>query len=100
MKKIITQLNKAFDHRNRLGIMSLLMLNEWVDYTVLRETLAIPDGTLASHIKALEKEEYIEVRKRFIGRKPNTSYRATEAGHTAFARHLDALENLLKNTKR
>jgi DNA-binding PadR family transcriptional regulator len=99
MKKIITKLNKAFDHRNRLGIMSLLMLNEWVDYINLREMLAIPDGTLASHIKALEKEQYIEVRKRFVGRKPNTSYKATEAGRLAFTRHLDALEELLKNTK-
>ena len=99
MKKIITHLNKAFDNRVRLGIMSILMVNEWADFNTLKESLETSDGRLASHIKALEKEEYIEIRKRFIGKKPNTSYRATPKGREAFSRHLDALENLLKNTK-
>ena len=99
MKKIITHLNKAFDNRVRLGIMSILMVNEWVDFNTFKEALETSDGRLASHIKALEKEEYIEIRKRFIGKKPNTSYKASTKGREAFSRHLDALENLLKNTK-
>lgn len=98
MKHIITQLDQAFDHRVRLGIMSVLIVDEWVDFTSLKETLDLTDGRLASHIKALEKEGYIEVRKRFVARKPNTAYRATPAGRQAFQRHLDALEALLKNT--
>ncbi len=96
MKRIITNLNKAFDHRIRLGIMSILLVNDWVDFNTFKETLEVTDGSLASHIKTLEKESFIEVRKRFIGRKPNTSYRATDAGRKAFNDHLDALENLLK----
>jgi len=96
MKDLLTGLNKHFDHRVRLGIMSILMVSEWADFTTLRENLGITDGRLASHIKALEKETYVEVRKQFIGRKPNTSYRATDAGKKAFQKHLDALENLIK----
>ena len=96
MKRIITNLNKAFDHRIRLGIMSILLVNDWVDFNTFKETLEVTDGSLASHIKTLEKEKFIEVRKRFIGRKPNTSYRVTDAGRRAFNDHLDALENLLK----
>jgi DNA-binding HxlR family transcriptional regulator len=99
MKKIITQLHKAFDHRLRLGIMSILMVNDWVDFNTLKDSLDANDGTLASHIKNLEKYEFIEIRKRFIGRKPNTSYRASEKGRLAFSRHLDALEQVLKNSK-
>ena len=99
MKKILAKLNQAFDHRVRLGIMSILMVNEWVEFNTLKETLGLTDGRLASHIKALEKEQFIEVRKRFVGRKPNTSYRATEAGQKAFSDHLDALEKLLNNTR-
>ncbi len=95
MKHIITQLNPAFDHRVRLGIMSILMVDEWVDFSSMKDTLGLTDGRLASHIKALEKAEYLEVRKRFIGRKPNTSYRATPRGRQAFQKHLDALEALL-----
>lgn len=95
MKKIITNLNKSFDNRLRLGLMSILMVEDWIDFKTLKERLGVTDGNLASHIKALEKVEYIEVRKQFIGRKPNTSYRATTLGRKAFNDHLDVLESLL-----
>ena len=56
MKDIITHLNKAFDNRIRLGIMSVLVVNEWVEFNTLKELLELTDGNLASHISALEKE--------------------------------------------
>ena len=77
--------------------MSLLMVNDWVEFTTLIEMLDLSFGRLASHSKALEAEEYIEVRKIFVGKKPQTSYAATKAGRKAFNDHLDALEILLKN---
>ena len=92
---LISGLNKAFDHRIRLGIMSILMVNEWATYNELKGYLEIPDGTLASHLKALEKAKYTTFKKEFIGRKPQTSYAATDAGRKAFQAHLDALEKLL-----
>ncbi|MEM6378497.1 MAG: transcriptional regulator [Bacteroidota bacterium] len=95
-KDLIGNLNKAFNHKIRLGIMSLLMVNDWVDFNTMKDNLGeLNDGTLASHIKGLEKLEYLEVRKQFIGRKPNTSYQATAQGKKAFNEHLDALEALL-----
>jgi DNA-binding MarR family transcriptional regulator len=93
----ISNLNKAFENRIRLGIMSILMVNDWVDFGTIKEMLNITDGNLASHITALEKENYVAVRKQFIGKKPNTSYCVTKAGKKAFNDHLDALEKLLKN---
>ena len=96
MKKIIANLNKAFDNKVRLGMMSMLMVNEWVDFKTFKEMLELTDGRLASHAKALEEKEFIEVRKQFIGKRPNTSYRATAKGRKAFNDHLDALEELLK----
>ena len=83
----------------RLGIMSILMVNDSVDFNTLKEKLELTDGRLASHIKALENEAYLKVKKQFIGRKPNTSYSASAAGKKAFTEHLDALENLIKSTK-
>jgi len=76
--------------------MSVLMVNDWVDFGTLKEMLQVTDGNLASHITALEKMEYIKVQKQFVGKKPNTSYAVTKAGKKAFGNHLDALENLLK----
>lgn len=96
MKDIITQLNPVFDHRNRLGIMSILAVNDWVEYGTLKELLQLTDGNLASHLKPLEAAEYIAVRKQFVGRRPQTTYMVTEKGKEAFKHHLDALEALLK----
>lgn len=93
---IIHKLNKAFENRIRLGIMSALMANEQVEYTQIKDLLQVTDGNLASHLKALEKSDYVEVHKKFVGRKPNTSYSATKEGIKAFQDHIDALEALIK----
>lgn len=97
MKYPIGELNKAFESRVRLGIMSILMVNDFVDFGTLKEQLQITDGNLASHISALEKMKYIKVRKQFIDKKPNTSYAVSGTGRKAFTEHLDALERLIKN---
>lgn len=97
---IINNINKAFDHRIRLGIMSILMVNEYADFNMLKELLGATDGNLASHTKALEKVDYILVEKQFIGRKPNTRYSTTKLGKAEFKKHIDALEKLIgKNNK-
>ncbi|GHV43863.1 transcriptional regulator [Bacteroidia bacterium] len=93
----INALNKEFENRVRLGMMSVLVVNDWVDFSEMKNLLQITDGNLASHSTALEKAGYIEVKKEFVGRKPRTSYRVTQAGRTAFKEHINALENLLKN---
>lgn len=99
MKNIISDINKAFDHRVRLGIMSVLMVNEYADFTNLKELLGVTDGNIASHIKALEKKGYVTVEKSFIDRKPNTRYSATKTGRKDFQKHIDAIENLLKQQR-
>ncbi|WP_397447402.1 winged helix-turn-helix domain-containing protein [Polaribacter sp. R77954] len=97
MKNIILNINKAFDHRIRLGIMSILMVNDYADFNTLKELLGATDGNLASHTKALEKVDFIKVEKQFIGRKPNTKYIATDLGKLEFKKHIEALEKLIKN---
>lgn len=97
MKNLIDNINKAFENRVRLGIMSVLMVQDWVEFNTFKDTLQQTDGNLASHLMALEKSGYVSVRKGFIGRKPNTSYQATDAGRQAFHDHINALEALLKN---
>ncbi len=99
MSNFLLQLNKAFENRARLGIMSVLMVNDDVEFNRLKELLQLTDGNLASHIAALEKENFIEVRKQFIGKKPNTTYIATSEGKKAFSEHLDALEKMLNQIR-
>lgn len=94
---IIDKLNKDFESRVRLGIMSVLIVNDWVDFTEMKALLNITDGNLASHSSALEKAGYIEVKKEFVGKKPKTSYQVTDLGRAAFKEHLSYLEKLMKS---
>ncbi|MBK8621377.1 MAG: transcriptional regulator [Saprospiraceae bacterium] len=91
----ITYINKDFESRVRLGIMSALMVKDWVTFVDMKEILQLSDGNLASHAAALENKKYIEVKKAFIGKKPETSYRATPEGRSAFQKHIEALEKLI-----
>ncbi len=79
--------------------MSVLVMNDGYEFNALKEILNVTDGNLASHIKALEKEKYISISKTFIDRKPNTKYKVTERGRTAFRKHVDALEAVVKQQK-
>ncbi|KIC89185.1 transcriptional regulator [Flavihumibacter sp. ZG627] len=97
MKNPIEHLNKIFDSRIRLGIMSSLMVNDSVNFNELKELIEVTDGNLATHLKTLEENAYIKVQKGFIGRKTNTMYSVTKAGEKAFKLHLDALEKMIKS---
>lgn len=97
MKEIIDNINKIFESRVRLGIMSILAVNDGTDFNTLKEMLEVTDGNLASHISALEKEKLIKIKKKFVGKKTNTSYLITETGRKTFKEHLSALEKLIKN---
>jgi len=96
IKPNIHKLNKAFESRVRLGIMSVLMVNDSIDFNSLKDVLQVTDGNLASHSGALEKEGYIHIKKEFVGKKTSTTYSATKIGIKAFEEHIDTLEKLIK----
>ena len=96
MKELLKDLNKAFENKIRLGIMSVLVVNEYTDFTSLKELLDVTDGNLATHLKSLEKSKYITYVKEFKGRKPNTRYSSTTEGKQAFIKHIKAIEQLLR----
>ena len=83
------QLNKAFESRVRLGLMSILSVNSWVSYKEIKDLLEVTDGNLASHVQSLEKIKYLEIKKQFIGKKPLTTYKVTEIGKKAFKNHIE-----------
>ena len=91
--------DKAFENVVRLRVMSILMVNAEYDFNSFKDLLEVTDGNLASHLKNLEKQEFIAVSKSFLGRKPLTNYSATESGKKAFQDHLEFLENLIKENK-
>jgi DNA-binding HxlR family transcriptional regulator len=96
---LIENLNKIFDSRIRLGIMSALMVNAELNFNELKELLDITDGNLASHLKTLEENSFVKVEKGFIGRKTNTTYSITKVGEKSFKNHLTALEKIIGSMK-
>ena len=99
MKNPINGLNKVFDNRVRLGVMSILSVNEEVNFNDLKQMLEVTDGNLATHLVNLEENGYIRVHKGFIGKKTNTTYAVTKAGEKAFSDHISALEMMIKGIK-
>ncbi|HUQ66588.1 MAG TPA: transcriptional regulator [Flavitalea sp.] len=95
----ISGLHKIFDNRIRLGVMSILMVNEEVSFNDLKQMLEVTDGNLATHLVALEEEGFLKVHKGFIGRKTNTTYSVTKSGERAFNDHITALEKMIKGIK-
>src|ERR1700739_2175989 len=96
MKNPIGNLNKVFDSRIRMGVMSILLMNTEVSFNDLKQLLELTDGNLASHLINLEENGFVKVHKGFIGRKTNTSYSITKAGEKAFKDHLQGLENMIR----
>lgn len=99
MKNPITGLNKSFDNRIRLGVMSILVVNDEVSFNDLKQLLEVTDGNLATHLVSLEESGYIKVHKGFVGRKTNTTYSVTKNGGKAFTEHVQALEAMIKGLK-
>lgn len=99
MNNPISGLNKIFDNRIRLGVMSMLIVNDEVSFNDLKEMLEVTDGNLATHLLTLEENGYLKVHKGFIGRKTNTTYSVTKAGEKAFKDHISGLEKMIKGVK-
>ena len=96
MKNPIGNLNKVFDSRIRMGVISILMMDQETSFNDLKQLLELTDGNLASHMINLEENGFIKVHKGFIGRKTNTTYSITKAGEKAFKDHLEGLEHMIK----
>src|SRR5438309_9001713 len=95
----ISGLNKVFDNRIRLGVMSILMVNEEINFNDLKQMLEVTDGNLATHLQTLDETGYIKVHKGFIGKKTNTTYSITRVGERAFKEHIEGLEKMIKGMK-
>ena len=99
VKNPIAGLNKIFDNRIRLGIMSMLIVNHEISFNDLKQMLEVTDGNLATHLVNLEENGLLKVHKGFIGRKTNTTYSITRVGEKMFSEHITALEKMIKDVK-
>ena len=94
----IGRLDDVIHGRMRLGIMAYLANAEVADFNELKAALEATQGNLSIHLRKLEEAGYIAIEKSFLGRKPLTRARLTEAGRKAFADYLEAMAGLVDNS--
>ena len=83
----------------RLEIVSLLAAAQWVDFKYIRDELGLSDSALSKQLSTLESAGYIEIHRRFVGKRPRTSASLTTAGRQAFEQHVKALQKILTRSQ-
>ena len=79
----------------RLAIVSLLAAAQWADFKYIRDELGLSDSALSKQLSTLESAGYVEIRRRFVGKRPRTSASLSKAGRQAFEQHAAALQRIL-----
>lgn len=95
----LAALDTLLDHRVRLAICVLLSRYDRLSFSRLKELTEETDGSLGAHLRRLEDDGYLRVKKEFVDRKPTSWYALSQKGLTALAMHLDALTELLSGAK-
>jgi len=93
------QIDRVIHEKGRLGIMSMLAATPELSFTELRDTLAMTDGNLTTHIRTLQEAGYVAVSKSYEKNRPLTTCSLTAAGKKAFAGYIDLLEQILQQTR-
>ena len=83
----------------RLAIVSLLAAAQWADFKYIRDELGLSDSALSKQLSTLESAGYVEIRKRFVGKRPRTSASLSTAGRQAFEQHVAALQRIIARSQ-
>jgi DNA-binding MarR family transcriptional regulator len=93
------QLDRVIHEKGRLAIMSMLAATPELAFTELRDTLAMTDGNLTTHIRTLQEAGYVAVAKSYQNNRSLTTCSLTAAGRKAFADYVSLLEQIVQQTK-
>lgn len=93
------QLDRVIHEKGRLAIMSMLAASPELSFTELRDALAMTDGNLTTHIRALQETGYVSVAKSFQNRRPLTTCSLTAAGRKAFTEYINLLERIVQQNR-
>ena len=80
----------------RSKLVSLLIANDELPFKALKESLAVTDGNLSTHLSKLEKEGYVHIKKTFEGKRPKTVVHISKIGREAFELYIEALKSFIE----
>lgn len=95
MAMVLPEIDPLIHAPVRLAVMTVLNEVEWADFKWLQDITHATDGNLASHLRSLEGAQYIQVKKTFQGRRPQSRYSMTERGRGAFLLYLSEMKTFL-----
>ncbi len=90
------QIDDTLHSRIRLAVVAALVSVEEADFNFLKDMVKTTDGNLSTHIRKLEDAGYVSSKKRFVDRKPQTTYKITDKGRRALEEYVNTLEKFLK----
>ena len=91
-------LDETIHQSTRLRIMTMLVSvpeSHRVAYGFIQETLRLTGGNLTTHLRRLEKADYLIVTKEPAELRPRTWVQVTTSGRRAFVEYLNNLERAL-----
>ncbi len=94
--KPLSGIDKLVHEPARLSIMAHLYVVESADFLFLKRQTGLSDGNLSSHLSKLEKANYVEVKKEFVGRKPHTMISLSKKGRSAFRDYAKKMKRVFK----
>ncbi|MEV6901578.1 transcriptional regulator [Amycolatopsis sp. NPDC051372] len=83
----------------RLAIVSLLAAAEWAEFGFVRDSVQLSDSALSKQVTTLSKNDYVEVRKGYVGKRPRTWLNLTPVGRTTLADHISALQSIAEKAR-
>lgn len=94
--KGLPEIDRLIHEPSRLSIMANLYVIDSADFVFLLNRTGMTNGNLSSHMSRLTGAGYVEERKEFVGRKPRTMYKLTDAGRKAFEGYREAMLTALE----
>ena len=81
----------------RLGAIAELLTAEWMTFPALQKAIRTTQGNLGAHLGKLVDAGYVSEEKMFVDRRPQTRYRLTKKGRSAFADHVREMQAILRH---
>lgn len=95
----MAELDQLLLDPTRLAIVSLLAAAEWAEFAFVRDSVKLSDSALSKQVTTLSKNDYVAVRKGYVGKRPRTWLNVTDTGRAALAGHISALQAIAEKAR-
>jgi DNA-binding MarR family transcriptional regulator len=93
--RLIPDINRLIHEPARYNIMALLYVIERAEFLFVQNQIHLTPGNLSTHVSKLEAAHYVDIQKKFVGKKPKTFLKMTKSGRNAFKDYRKKMKELL-----